>query len=430
MAYRIEKIGGPVGGDSNTQNVLQNYWIFNDPTIDNVDIIDTQVKYDKDYTYRVYAYHCVSGFKYKYEKLQISRVIGAVREDPLDPDSTIVAYCIEYYNPETGETVEDYLTRNQYGEFDDVDSTFLTSESRRLALADTGVGDKRPPFYANFLTTVQPEFKIIEIPMYSKTYRILDNPPNEINVVPNYAQDNSSRLMFDIYYQSYVLDPYPRTVTGKDSVIKSHYLKANDMLSTTIMAKNQQTVSPPDRIQVFKLNYKPKSFKDFEGSEYATVSLRRDSGSPAPYTTAIFEDIVSSNIKHYYLFRAVNELDIAGNTDVIIEAELVNDGGYKYALFNTLYEQDLGKDLFVEKYENCKNLIELRPSLSQTIINTEGVDYTQTAKSQYNKVTFGDKFNIENIWGETFKLRLTSKKTGKKIDLNVTYNDPNLISSD
>ena len=28
----------------------------------------------------------------------------------------------------------------------------------------------------------------------------------------------------------------------------------------------------------------------------------------------------------------------------------------------------------------------------------------------------------DTIWNKTFKLRLTSKKTGKKIDFNLTYN--------
>ena len=48
----------------------------------------------------------------------------------------------------------------------------------------------------------------------------------------------------------------------------------------------------------------------------------------------------------------------------------------------------------------------------------------QTARSQYDEVDIGTA--EETIWGKTFKIRLTSKKTGKKIDLNITYNDPDI----
>ena len=59
IAYRVEKIGGDVQGDSNTQQVLQNFWIFNDESATGFDLIDSQVRYNTDYTYRIYAYYLI-----------------------------------------------------------------------------------------------------------------------------------------------------------------------------------------------------------------------------------------------------------------------------------------------------------------------------------------------------------------------------------
>ena len=53
--------------------------------------------------------------------------------------------------------------------------------------------------------------------------------------------------------------------------------------------------------------------------------------------------------------------------------------------------------------------------------NNEVADYLEKG-SEYTKVNVGVAEDL--IWGKTFKIRLTSKKTGKKIDLNITYSDP------
>ena len=53
-------------------------------------------------------------------------------------------------------------------------------------------------------------------------------------------------------------------------------------------------------------------------------------------------------------------------------------------------------------------------------LNTATADFNETAQSQLRKVFAGSADDL--IWGKTFKVRLTSKKTGKKIDLNITYN--------
>jgi hypothetical protein len=62
------------------------------------------------------------------------------------------------------------------------------------------------------------------------------------------------------------------------------------------------------------------------------------------------------------------------------------------------------------------------PHASQLVLVDSGVDYTEPAYTQLDNLEVGSEDLEDKIWGKTFKLRLTSKKTGKKIDLNITYN--------
>ena len=55
-------------------------------------------------------------------------------------------------------------------------------------------------------------------------------------------------------------------------------------------------------------------------------------------------------------------------------------------------------------------------------LNTDNIDYEDTSFNQIQNLTIGEPDLEDPIWNKTFKLRLTSKKTGKKIDLNITYN--------
>ena len=50
------------------------------------------------------------------------------------------------------------------------------------------------------------------------------------------------------------------------------------------------------------------------------------------------------------------------------------------------------------------------------------LDYEQPAATQISKLYDKVGSAQDLIWGKTFKFRVTSKKTGKKIDFNVKYN--------
>ena len=59
VAYRISKY------ELNNNSPIQNYWIPNNPDLDLLNIIDTQVKYEKRYIYKIFAYQFVLGNKIK-----------------------------------------------------------------------------------------------------------------------------------------------------------------------------------------------------------------------------------------------------------------------------------------------------------------------------------------------------------------------------
>ena len=58
--------------------------------------------------------------------------------------------------------------------------------------------------------------------------------------------------------------------------------------------------------------------------------------------------------------------------------------------------------------------------MQQSALDTDDVDFEGKAIDQIDHIKVGSAEDL--LWGKTFKIRLTSKKTNKQIDLNITYN--------
>ena len=464
LAYRVEKTGGVTVGDQASSKVLQNFWLFNGSlsTDEFITLEDTQIKYGQEYTYSVSAYVLVFSHRYRYSDFRLTQQIGTVDTDGADGADK---YCLQFYDPTTDEyesqlfyeTATDsafahfgpedtrskmiefaYDTGAVYGAGTDSDSGFYdfldlgwlgasgilgTAEFTAISLRNQFATDQQAyskhPQLADVNFNIEPCVKIIEVPMYTKTLKMMDNPANDIIVTPFQFIDDSHRLGFQSQYDTYREDSYPEPITSTDVNLRSHYLHAKDLTETSEITWRSQ--SPPRYLEVFRTDIRPKSMRDFENNLVRTIDLRI-SDSDQNYADAIIGERVLTNKKYYYVLRFLNENRFPGHLSQIITAELIDDGGYIYSTFGVLSEEEYIKDIYSKPSINFKKLFQIQPNISQLELDASGANMKLSATNEKNKVTVGPTgTDADPIWNQTFKIRMTSKKTGKKIDLNVLF---------
>jgi hypothetical protein len=250
--------------------------------------------------------------------------------------------------------------------------------------------------------------------------RIVDHPPNDLVITPHHLLDQSNRLAFYCKYDTFSMNTvtYPPTLTEQDKQNKNAYLGGHDFLN--ISKQTQESVSQARFIQVYRTSTKPSSYSDFTGNLRKSIDLRQSNGDIL--TDHLFVERVRENIKYYYAFRAINENGVAGQMSPVFEAELINDGGYTYASFEQYSEEDLTLPPSKEPLISFKKLINIMPNIRHLQLDTSQANFASSSISQMSDVHLGTQAE-DNLWdpNKYYKIRLTSKKTGKKIDLNLGF---------
>lgn len=272
------------------------------------------------------------------------------------------------------------------------------------------------PHLADVYMHVEPCFKLIEIPIYSKTQMVIDHPGNKASVYPFQYLDDSQKLGYEVSYESHVANTFPNVITIGDQLLKDNYLFANNKLPEDII--KSPSVSRARYIEVYRVKNAPTSFADFAGNLIKTIDLQIED-TDYVFADTIYEEEVRTNQKYYYLFRFLNEHFVICHPAEILECELVNDGGYKYAVFGVIYEQQLREPDPKNVSVSFKKLFQIEPNINQLLLDTENVDFNKAAHREINNVNVGKSEHL--IWGKKFKIRLISKKTGRKLDLNVNF---------
>ena len=106
----------------------------------------------------------------------------------------------------------------------------------------------------------------------------------------------------------------------------------------------------------------------------------------------------------------------------IFESELINDGGYVYGAFEQYSEDELSEPPPKEPLMAIKKLVNIVPNIQHLQLDTTTANFASSSVSQMGAVDIGTQPD-DTLWDEQkyFKIRLTSKKTSKKIDLNIVF---------
>ena len=292
---------------------------------------------------------------------------------------------------------------------------------------------------AEYKVEMYPSTRIVQVPYTQKTITVLSKPPPrpEVSIIPYRAVNDN--LLFSFQANVTPVEQIPVPIEPKDvDLFEKHRVAQGKSIGQSITFESDDI---PSFFQVYRTDKAPSNYLDFAGKLRASVStLIPDPEKIIRTTSNSYVDVLRPNVKYYYTFRTMDSHNNVSNPTVVYEVELVDDAGAVYPIIQS-YEFPMVSDKVASI--PMKRFIQVIPRLEQVTANTvdnlidfagQNIDDTQSDyNSNYGKayedpsdipfdsVLLGSKEIEDPIWDKVFKIRLTSKKTGKKIDFNITF---------
>ena len=362
---------------------LQTFIVPNDADLETVEYIDSQIKYGKKYYYQIYAHTMSIGNKMMRAEAVAPGLKTGKTSWQYDNDYDVRILRVPYYN-----------------------ISYLDGDTKPTTIADA------PPM-----------------------------PPN-INFFPYKNVSNKIGFWFNVQMGEAMMKPILFAASGpldkmNQYIISQGYEKGIWNLNANILYK---TDDYGGKFEVFRLTERPKTYADFAYAKIATVDV---------IGAKTFIDNIQPNQDYYYTFRSFDVHGMPSNPTPVYhfkmithndvpEADSVHIGtsGGQPVLFNKIIHLN---DNYEKKKDNksFKKYLLIEPSLRQTFLNFEksGLGMTPATKNAAAilsnngfMLNFGN--SDEKLFGKKFKLRLTSKQTGRKLDVNVDFKSPNIYEKE
>ena len=186
------------------------------------------------------------------------------------------------------------------------------------------------------------------------------------------------------------------------------------------------------QIEILRIDKKPTSYAAF-----APVADHRVAILGGSSAFGYIDDTLESNKDYYYIARAKDVHNNYSNPSPVYRVRIeAREGEAPYTIFEMFFIEEAKEKKPVVRKELMK-YIRIQPAFKQSYLNDAALVESVTGAEDVTPNDFsqnlGDpKISIEgvSVFGQKFKFRFTSKKTGKKFDLNIFVTNPDIVAAE
>ena len=268
----------------------------------------------------------------------------------------------------------------------------------------------------------EPSLQLVEVPIHEHTGRIMDKPPlwPDIQLVPYKGINDKILVTGNGNVGDYHLQPI--TIEPTDQALWDKARKVQDLLPDEPIHFGAD--DHPAFFEMYRCDFHPSAYTDFAGKRIARVSSDVSAETAQNATAASWIENVEPNRKYYYTFRVVDNHGHISNPTPIYQVEMMDDKG---SIFLDVEIVPLADRVPRDVSKGMKRFMQLVPTMQQSLLNREDSGIAE-ADSVLGTTSVKLGNTDDSIWGKKFRIRLTSKSTGKKIDFDVKFDHKHLKS--
>ena len=288
-----------------------------------------------------------------------------------------------------------------------------------LSVAQSDFDGGPSKYWAKVDVEILPSFKVLEYEIDNNATAFIDTPSLKPHTTI-YGRKDKPIVNFLFQPRFFTLtddegndmNPPIGNLTESDREIRDLYNLAPD--------RSMSSKYFTGIYEIYRMNRAPESMQDFADFFLTRVDETVDSGNldntglpikNIDVDYARFTDRIIPNQKYYYAFRSLTYHGTPSQLSEPIEVELQKDSDeYKISVKQHHYTHEKEYELS----KPSKRLMRIVPNIERLLFSDDTV-------SPDDFDIDGASLLSETGEGKSFKIRVTSKHTGKKIDLNVTF---------